>query len=67
MLLMKTPSSVACRCILNLSPRMAPPEKGDEGSTARIPTLRPLLLHTGIIASTMVLLPAPALPVMPMV
>ena len=40
---MKTPSSVACRCMRMRSPRMAPPEKGDVGSTATTPTRLPRL------------------------
>jgi hypothetical protein len=36
---MKTPSSVAWRCMRMRSPRMAPPEKGLVGSTAITPTV----------------------------
>ena len=38
---MKTPGSVACSCIRTRSPSSAPPENGDDGSTASTPTRQP--------------------------
>ncbi len=38
---MNTPWSRACPCMRMRSPRMAPPEKGEEGSTASTPTRPP--------------------------
>ena len=35
---MKTDGSVACSCIRTRSARIAPPEKGDDGSIASTPT-----------------------------
>ena len=35
---MKTPGSVAWSCMRTRSPRIAPPENGDDGSTARTAT-----------------------------
>ena len=40
----KTPSSVACFCIRIRSPRMAPPENGELGSTAMTATFFPSAL-----------------------
>ena len=44
---MKTPGSVACSCIRTRSPSSAPPENGDDGSTAstatRVPAARSAL------------------------
>ena len=38
---MKTPGSVACSCIRTRSPSSAPPENGEDGSTASTPTRLP--------------------------
>ena len=40
---MNTSPSSACRCIRMRSPRIAPPVKGDDGSTATTPTRIPCL------------------------
>src|SRR5450631_245850 len=47
------------------SPSRAPPEKGEEGSTARIPTRLPRARKAPTIALVKVDLPTPGLPVMP--
>src|SRR5690606_8214603 len=62
---MYTPASSACACIRTRSPRMAPPVNGLEGSTAMTPTVRPSCRYAAMSRSTMVLLPAPGGPVMP--
>ena len=61
----KTPGSSACRCIRIRSPRMAPPVKGEVGSTARTPTVFSRFRKEEISASTRVLFPAPGDPVIP--
>ncbi len=62
----KTPGSSAWRCIRIRSPRIAPPVKGEVGSTARTPTVFSFFRKEEIRASTRVLLPAPGAPVIPM-
>src|SRR3989338_2093469 len=61
----KTPLSPACPCILILSPRSAPPEKGLDGSIATTPTFSPFLRRIFMMPSAKVDLPAPGGPVMP--
>ncbi len=63
---MKTPSSVACSCMRIRSPRRAPPENGEEGSTARTPTFWPRARIAVMSADVVVDLPTPGDPVMPM-
>ena len=65
MLRMNTPGSSARSFIRIRSPRRAPPVKGDDGSTAMIPTVRPRARAARASARTSVLLPLPAAPVMP--
>jgi hypothetical protein len=60
---MKTPGSIAWRCIRARSPSSAPPLKGLERSTAITPTRRPCPHPSS--ASTRVDLPAPGGPVTP--
>ncbi len=55
----------ACSCMRMRSPRMAPPVKGLEGSTASTPTLAWVFSSSRISAFVSVLLPEPGLPVMP--
>src|SRR5579883_984560 len=62
---MNTPGSVAWRDMRMRSPRIAPPENGEVGSTATTPTLCPCLRKRSISASTSVDFPAPGLPVTP--
>ena len=64
---MKTPWSVACDCMRTRSPRKAPPEKGDEGSTASTATSRSSARVVAISRSTSVDLPEPVGPVTPTV
>ena len=47
------------------SPRIAPPENGEDGSTAMTPTVRPRARATSASARTSVLLPLPGAPVTP--
>jgi len=49
---MKTPVSVAWLCMRRRSPKIAPPEKGLEGSTASTPTFSPRPLNWVINLST---------------
>ncbi len=63
---MKTPSSVACCCMRMRSPSSAPPEKGDDGSTASTPTRCPRARIAAMRAAVVVDLPTPGEPVMPM-
>ena len=62
---MKTPGSVAWLCMRTRSPRMAPPENGDDGSTATMPTVRPRARATSASVRASVLLPLPGAPVRP--
>jgi hypothetical protein len=62
---MKTPSSVARVIIRILSPRIAPPVNGLEGSIARTATRRPSSRQCPIRRSARVDFPAPGGPVMP--
>ena len=62
----KTPSSVAWRCIRIRSPKIAPPVKGLVGSTATMPTLFSSFRKMSTILSAMVDLPEPGGPVIPM-
>ena len=65
MLRMKIPGSAAQRPMRMRSPRMAPPLKGDVGSTARMPTRWPWARRVRATWSVRVLFPAPGEPVMP--
>ena len=65
MLRMKMPGSAAMRCMRMRSPRMAPPLKGEVGSTARMPTFWPSARRARASWSVRVLFPAPGGPVMP--
>ena len=56
---MKTPGSVAWACMRIRSPRIAPPLKGEVGSTATMPTVRPCARRRAVRRSTRVDLPAP--------
>src|SRR4051794_18622408 len=62
---MKTPGSVAWSCIRTRSPSSAPPENGDDGSTASTPTRRPAARSSVTRALVVVDLPTPGGPVMP--
>ena len=62
---MNTPSSKACSCIRMRSPSSAPPVTGDEGSTAKTATRKPLLRYSEINAPVVVDLPTPGGPVTP--
>src|SRR5688500_3633396 len=62
---MNTPGSRATLSIRTRSPRSAPPVKGDVGSTAITPTLRPASRYVFTSSAVMVLLPAPGGPVSP--
>ena len=64
---MNTPGSVACSCIRTRSPRMAPPEKGLDGSMASTPTSAPSFRIRVISLSVSVDFPDPGAPVMPTV
>ena len=64
---MKTPGSVAWSCIRTRSPRMAPPLKGEVGSTARTATSWSWARRYPISVLVSVDLPAPGAPVMPTV
>src|SRR5205807_5235378 len=63
---MYTPESVAWSCIRTRSPSSAPPENGDDGSTASTPTRRPSPRYARTSAAVDVDLPTPGLPVSPM-
>jgi hypothetical protein len=65
MLRMNTPASAACAFMRTRSPRIAPPVKGLDGSTAMMPTVRPARRISIVSRSTSVLLPEPGAPVMP--
>ena len=62
---MKTPSSVAWSCIRTRSPSSAPPENGEDGSTASTPTRRPAARNAVTSAVVEVDLPTPGEPVSP--
>ncbi len=62
---MNTPSSVACSPIRTRSPSSAPPENGDDGSTASTPTRRPVARTTRTSSDVVVDLPTPGGPVRP--
>ena len=62
---MYTSGSNACSCIRTRSPRSAPPEKGEEGSTASTPTRLPALRYSVTNAEVVVDLPTPGEPVKP--
>src|SRR5262245_32879023 len=62
---MNAPGSVARRSIRVLSPRMEPPERFDDGSTARTATLCPAAVRRVPSASMNVDLPTPGTPVIP--
>src|SRR2546425_9446392 len=62
---MKTPGSRARSLMRIRSPRIAPPENGDDGSTATMPTVRPRARATTASARASVLLPLPGAPVTP--
>src|SRR3954451_20785740 len=64
---MYTSRSRAWSCIRTRSPSRAPPEKGDEGSTASTPTRLPALRRAPTSALVEVDLPTPGEPVMPTV
>ena len=64
---MKTPSSVAWSAMRTRSPRMAPPEKGDEGSMASTAASMSSARTTPRSAFVSVDFPAPGAPVMPTV
>src|SRR5512132_1579736 len=66
MLRMNTPGSRARSRMRIRSPGMAPPEKGLDGSTATMPTVRPLSRYFCANARTIVDLPLPGTPVIPM-
>ena len=59
---MNTPSSVACCCMRMRSPSSAPPENGDEGSTASTPTRWPRARIAAMSAEVVVDLPTPGDP-----
>ena len=63
---MKMPGSAASSLMRMRSPRMAPPEIGDEGSMARMPTLWSRARSLSASFPTRVDLPPPGTPVMPM-
>ena len=65
MLRMNTPSSITRLVILILSPRIAPPENGLEGSIAMMPTLRPSFRMVSTNLLTSVDFPLPGTPVSP--
>ena len=56
---MNTPRSRACSCMRTRSPRKAPPENGEEGSTARIATSSPAARMSLMSWSVRVDFPAP--------
>src|SRR5664279_3684869 len=62
---MNTPWSVACSCIRTRSPSSAPPENGEEGSTASTPTRAPRRRYADTSALADVDLPTPGEPVSP--
>ena len=62
---MKTPLSLAWSCIRTRSPSSAPPENGDEGSTASTPTRLPSARSARTSAAVVVDLPTPGDPVSP--
>src|SRR5919108_5401022 len=62
---MYTPGSEACSDIRTRSPSRAPPENGDDGSTARTPTRLPCLRYAVTSAEVDVDLPTPGEPVSP--
>src|SRR5712691_5106130 len=62
---MNTPSSAAWPCMRIRSPRIAPPLKGEVGSTATMPTLFPWRRRWAVRRSTSVDLPEPGGPVTP--
>ena len=63
---MKTPGSVAWSCIRTRSPSSAPPENGDDGSTASTPTRRPARAAARATSAEVVVdLPTPGEPVSP--
>jgi len=64
---MKTSASPECDCILIRSPSKAPPENGEDGSTASTATERCASRSAAISAAVMVDLPTPGEPVRPMV
>src|SRR3954447_16749625 len=63
---MNTSASVAWSCIRTRSPSSAPPENGDDGSTASTPTRLPLARSSLTSALVDVDLPTPGEPLMPM-
>ena len=64
---MNTPLSVAWSCIRTRSPSSAPPENGEDGSTASTPTRLPCSRYADTSAEVDVDLPTPGEPVMPMI
>ena len=62
---MKTSGSVACSCIRIRSPSRAPPENGEDGSTASTPTRRPAARNAATSAEVVVDFPTPGEPVSP--
>ena len=62
---MNTPSSVACSPIRTRSPSNAPPENGDDGSTASTPTRRCCARSSRTSSDVVVDLPTPGGPVSP--
>src|SRR5262245_40990778 len=62
---MKIPGSRARSFMRIRSPRIAPPENGEEGSTATTPTVRPRARAISASARARVLLPLPGAPVSP--
>ena len=62
---MNTPSSVAWSCIRTRSPSSAPPENGEDGSTASTPTRLPAARSAVTSADVDVDLPTPGEPVSP--
>ena len=62
----KTCGSSQDPCMRSRSPSNAPPVKGLVGSTAMMPTVRPLFLNCLVRRSVRVLLPEPGGPVIPM-
>ncbi len=62
---MKTSGSLACSCMRTRSPSSAPPEKGEDGSTATTPTRLPSLRYSRSIAEVVVDFPTPGDPVSP--
>ena len=64
---MNTPGSMKWSCMRTRSPRMAPPEKGDDGSMASTATSLPVARTVPMSPVVSVDFPAPGAPVRPTV